>query len=474
MAERKKVKKVSLNKTSSPKKIQTKKVASKPPKKEKTVALKPNKKVTENKTEKIVMKNENENSVKKPVNGKGVPSKTVPKRSGKERTYVRPRQTERKKTGINWSILMGKKKEAQRKRLATLFVAFPLVLALLLFVFLTPTGPIEAITNSFAVIGAGKFPKSISGDTALSLKTEKNNAFVLTNTHIMGYTSAGKELYEHQHNFSSPVLETSSTRALIFNRGSTGYTVLNNSGTVFEKELDRAIMCADISENGNIAFATESKKYSAQVDVYSRRMKHRFSWYTVSGLISDIALSKNGKFVAVAVLKAKNGNFESEIHCFNTKSGKTLFTTNIEGTPIFQIENISNRYFSYTTKKGVCFVNWRNGEEKRFEETDLAPTFFKKYKNYSLAVFGENTSSTIKVIDKVGKEKAKLVYNGLIDDAVICNKNIYLLKGSKIFVLNFQGEIINTLSTEQTQNFLSATQKGIFVSDNLNLSFLKG
>jgi hypothetical protein len=233
-------------------------------------------------------------------------------------------------------------------------------------------------------------------------------------------------------------------------------------------------MCADISENGNIAFATESKKYSAQVDVYSRRMKHRFSWYTVSGLISDIALSKNGKFVAIAVLKAKNGNFESEIHCFNTKSGKTLFTTKTQGTPIFQIENVSNRYFSYTTKKGVYFVNWRNGEEKRFEETDLSPTFFKKYKNYSLAVFGENTSSTLKVIDKVGKEKAKLVYNGLIDDAAICNKNIYLLKGNKVFVLDFEGKVINTLSTEQTQNMLSVTQKGVFVTDNLSLSFLKG
>ena len=203
-------------------------------------------------------------------------------------------------------------------------------------------------------------------------------------------------------------------------------------------------------------------------------MKHKFSWYLVDGLVSDVTLSKNGKYVAIAVLKAKGGSYYSEIYCFNIKSENPIFKLSVEGTPVLALENISSKYFSYITNKAVSYVSWKKGEQKVFEESGLSPSFYKTFKNASLTVFGKNTSSTVKIIANDGTEKARLTYNGLIDDITLSGDYVYILKGNKVFVLDFKGNTVNTLTNEQSPHYITASKNGIFVAENINLTYFGG
>ena len=477
MAERKKVKKVSLSKQgetkpkairkgSSPKTLQRVK-STQTPKKQKTLP-------------KTVSK-EKKFEVKEISLEKSVPkSKTKPTTNKRPQTYPTSKnnayrsEKKSKSVGINWSILLGKKREIRRKRISKLLISLPLVILLVLFVFCTPTGPFEATVNFFSQIGGGKFPKQISGSNTVSLSGQGNVAMLLSDTHISGYTSSGKEIFSIQHDYSVPSLETSKARSLVFNRNSTGFTILNNGGAVMKRNLDKPILCADIAENGTLAFVTKSEKYSASVDIYNKKLKHKFSWYLVDGLISDVTLSKNGKFVAIAVLKAKDGSFSSEIYCFNTRSENPLFKISVEGAPVLSLQNISSKYFSYVTNAGVSYVKWRNGQQIAFNEAGLSPSFYKNCNGNSLVVYGKNTSSVVKIISLNATEKSRFVYNGLIDDATLSGKTIYILKGNKIFSFDFEGNLLNTFTSEQTAHFISSAKNGVFAAENINLTYFGG
>lgn len=390
---------------------------------------------------------------------------------GGKRTTVK--QPSKQMFSLNLGIILGKREEQRKKRLITYLVVLPFIMAILIFCLTTPTGPIEAITNGIATVGGGSFPKAVTGSKVLSLKTVENRAFLLTDTHIIGYTDSGKEMFQHQHNFSSPVLEASSTRTLVYNRESTDYVVHNNSQLIYEKKSSKPIFCADISNNGSIALVTEADKYAAQVEVFSSGMKSKFIWYLVDGLVSDIAISNNGKKIAIAVLKVKDGAFDSEIVCFDIGSETPLFTIPQKGTHILKLETVSSSQFSYVTGEGISYVKWKDGTQTSLSEGDLSPVFYKIYDNKSVAVFGKNTSCTVNIYDKKGEKLGGFTYNSLIDDVTFSNKRVYLLKSTNIYELDFEGNLLNTRVSEQSLNIISATDKGVLAADNLSLMFFE-
>ena len=487
MAERKKVQKVKLsgNNGHSAKPQAKKSGFANPSKrinKKTEKAVKPAAKQRPVSDEKIVMMPTEKKAEKVRRSSEAPKPKTAPttKKIAMERTPApvkrRPANTSgqrAKKSGPNLSIILGKKRETRRKRLITYMVVFPFVLAILLFCLLTPTGPIEAITNGVAVIGGGEYPKSVIGSRISSLKTEDNRAFLLTNTHISGYTAAGKTMFEYQHDFSNPVLRTSGARSLVYNRESTGFIVCNNSNLLYKKDLENAIYCADIADNGSVVFATDSDRYSAQVEVFARGMKSKFIWYLVNGLVSDVAISNNGKRIAIAVLKVENGAYSSEISCFNINSETPAFTISVPGTPVLKLENISSGKFAYATEKGISFVSWKNGTEMKTEESGLAPAFFKTKGKETVVVFGKNTSSTINIYDSDGNKKHSFSYNSLADDISVYGDRVYILKSSKIYVMDLDGNLLETKTSEQPLWGIAASQNGVFAVDNLSVSHFK-
>lgn len=373
-------------------------------------------------------------------------------------------------TGPNLSVVLGNKLKAQRKRLVYYIISLIIIGSVLVFSAVSPTGPIEKITNSFALLGGGKNPASLNGTSVKSVKTANDKIFVLTDSHLDCFTKTGNEFLSYQHNFSNPVLEVSSERSLVYNRESTSFIVANNSDKIFEKNLEFSIFCADISDSGSVAFATKSSGYAAQVQVFAKNMKQTFSWYLVDGLISDIALSNNGKYLAVSVLKVNNGAFNSSIYCFKTDSEQPIFTIEKTKEPIVSLETISKNYFSFVSQNGVSFVNFKNGTVQKDDADASLPTYLKADKKGALAVFGNTSNVEIVRFNKKGEKVFEFVHNGLIDDIAYSNGIVYIMRSNSIFSYDTEGNEIKTVVLEQKPQHIVSIDKKVFVVDNLNLS----
>lgn len=372
-------------------------------------------------------------------------------------------------TGL--SVINGKKNENQKKRLITICVSFIIIASILIFWLTSPTGPIERITNAFTIMGGGDYPAVLTGTKVVSLQNVNNKSFILTNSHLCGYNLSGKNFLLLQHNFSNPVLDVSQERTLIYNRESNRFIIANNSGPIFEESLDQSIFCADIADNGSVAFVSDSTSYSAQISIFDKNMKQYYSWYLADGLVSDISLSNNGKYIALAVLKVKDGVFSSEIYCLNTSEKDPIFIKKLEDETIFKIESVSSSNFVYVSDKKVNFVDWETGESSN-KNIFESPSYFDKISDFYLALYGEANHSDVILYDDSGEVEHQFEYNGIIDGISIYDEKIYILSGNKITYWDFVDKNENIINLEGKSDFIIGIDDGVLSINNINIDFI--
>ena len=483
MAERKKVQKTKAKQV--PKKAPAPK---RQPVKSAPKAAKPQRlKQPRQQDEKIIMKPENQ-AVKKPrpvKNTKSVKPKTEKAPVAQRTKSTPPRQRKaaatKRRRSVNialptaqelFSVVLGKRQEVRRKRLITTAITLVVVLSVLIFCLTSPTGPIERITNAFALIGGGSYPADLSGGETLSLKSYNEKAFVLSNSHLTGYNSSGKEFINFQHNFSNPVLETSAERVLIYNRESNGFIVANNSNIIFEESLSNSIYCGAIGKNGSMAFVISAQSYAAQVLVFNKSMKQYYSWYLADGLITDIALSNDGDCVALSVLKVKNGIFASEIYCLDTDEETPVFVKEIKDESVIELEVLSSGEFMYISNESTGLVDFDSGEITLIGANNQSPTYFKSTGDAALAVYSEAARSQVYVFDNDGDTEMFFEYNGIIEDITYYDETFFVLSGNQISVLDNLGKQINAITLNQKPAFIAALDDGgVIATDNLHINY---
>jgi len=177
----------------------------------------------------------------------------------------------------------------------------------------------ETIHTALANMGGtGGFPIDVSGKNVLESKGQGRNTVVLTDTGVLSYNSAGKEIYNRQHSFSNPALEVSGGRALIFDRGGKEISMETSGKTLFKRKFENNILNAAISENGNYAVVTESAGYEAAMYVYDRdNAPTPFTWFSYDNYVVALGISPDGKKAAVAGIRAEEGDIISTVFVFD-------------------------------------------------------------------------------------------------------------------------------------------------------------
>jgi hypothetical protein len=274
-----------------------------------------------------------------------------------------------------------------------------------------------------------------------------------------------------QHNFSNPVLSVSKERTLIYNRESNKFLISNNSGILFEQNLEKPIYCADISNNGSVAFACESASYSAQVLVFDKNMKQYYTWYLADGLISDISLSNNGEYLAVAVLMVKNGAYYTKIYCLDTDEKNPVFVKELPDEAIYNLDCVSSANFVYTSNKKISFLKWKTGEVVNSNNYN-APSYFNKESKFNLAVYGEANHSDIVLYNSSVEIKNQFEYNGIIDNISVFDDTVFVLTGNKIIYFDFETKNQKTLNLENNFKYILGVNDGVLGIDNTSINYI--
>ena len=371
-------------------------------------------------------------------------------------------------------VIKGKKqKRIARAKVVSVFSAI-LIIAVLILKLLFPIGVIETLQHFFKTLGVGDFPVEIADNEVIDVSCNSNTYAILTSARVYTVTNSGKILSDLPHGYNNPVVKTSNTRYLVYGQGKNEYDIYVNGDKRFSKSLDSGIICADISDSGVFAVATYSKSYASTVNVYNLKGKNIFNWNSATDIINSVAVSKNGKKLAVSTLNTKGGKKYSKIHIFNFKNTDSENTYTFDDDFVYNLVSNSKGFFA-VMNKSFTFINWNN-KEKFSEKSDYSIKFFKNRSKISVAVFtrGDNQyDNIIYVLGNNGKVINKFKYSGAIKDISLKGSRVFVYADSKVTLFNGNAEIIGTVKCDDLGRKIIATDSKRFslIYDNKINSF---
>ncbi len=279
-------------------------------------------------------------------------------------------------------ILRGDISERNSKILKVVSVV---VLILMLFVLLmsqvrgTTFSSIRDGYNNFfsSVGGGGGYPYQVNSSDIKKVDVLNGDIYILYNDRSVTLDGSAKEIRSFEHSYATPALSKSTDRALIYDRGGNQFRVENRTEILYEGETSDGedIITANIGQKGNVALGTLSGSATSRLTVWNSTYdKKQFVWNCSDYTITSTALSDNGKYVAVSVMGAEDGDIYSKIYVFDFDYSDPVSEIEYPGTAILAVNFSDN-----DTVVGV-------GDNKI--------SFIKKLKNNTDIDFGTSTLST--------------------------------------------------------------------------------
>lgn len=372
--------------------------------------------------------------------------KHLGKRPPQKRT-LRPNSTPRggrPRPSEDLKVIRGGKTAKKIKRVITLLVVGLLVSAIIILHFSAPTGIVEYLQNSYAALGSGPgFPIAPSGGKLENIYSSGNSLLILSDTLVEAYNENGREIYSRQHGFGNPVLVPQKTRTLVYDRGGTGVKLYNMHTVLFDKKLENSILAAAIARNGTCAFATRSRGYAAQVEVVNRNFSSIFKWYSPEELINAVALSGDGKYLAVSAVNASAGEYLSHLYIFNIRNPKPQpdVALAFENTLILSLEVTAGR-LSAVSENSITSVEWSGGGRVDHPLDGTLQLFKTGEQGKSVLVTGRSDSRDhmqLAVLSPAAAELGKFEVSGTVRDAVISGDTVFCLTEHHLTAYSIDG-----------------------------------
>lgn len=346
----------------------------------------------------------------------------------------------------NMNVIKGNKLQRMRKFQTTLASVVAVTLIFTILSLLLPVGIFENVNNLLAMLGKGGYPIELYGSQTLNAVSGGNYYYVLTDTNLGIRSNNGKDILSISHGFTKPVLKTTATRALAFDQGGTDLFIANLREKVIEREFEDTILNAAISRCGVYAVAHNADNYSSVVSVYSKNDKLLYEWYSADETVNNIAVSPNGKKIAVSTVSASGGKLISKLYVFGYESANPLYTLDLGDSAVYNIDTSLRSGFSVVTSGGFKFISWSKYKISEYT-TELQITSFKANSNGMVAVstlVGNKSDNKIAVFNSRGKKISEFSFHGIISDIQISRNHIYCMGESVVSIYSKNGELLRT------------------------------
>lgn len=344
-----------------------------------------------------------------------------------------------------YRVIKGNKSKNRLKRFLKLTACLPVIAIILLANFMTPTGIIETASNFMVELGSGDDSVNLQSNKITDFRNDGGRISVLSDTYLELYNANAKQMLCHQHGFSTPQLKTSDSRVLVFDRGGKGFKIFNNSKMLLDEKLQATIISADISRNGSMAFVTESTGYLAQVSVFDKDLKNKFTFYSSEKRITDAALNNRGRKLAVSEIFVENGVCSSTVSVYNFSDSKPVFVEKFENEIITSLINTGSRILAVGSKT-IAYLSW-NGKHKELPSLNNSLIKFKVINNKN-AIFVTGSinglsKSCVSVYNSKGVQISSFDFDDNITDISLASDTIWILSGNTVKKYSAEGKFID-------------------------------
>lgn len=342
------------------------------------------------------------------------------------------------------------KSRKNRRRAILLSVVALICVSLFTFYLITPTGIIEYFQNNYAVSqDLGDSYMVDPNSTVEQFSSNNNAAFLLSSTYFEIFNKRGNNVLYFKHGFSSPVMETSPARVLVYDRGGKKFKVFNYSTVIYERTLKNNIYSADISRDGKCAFVTDSNSHSSELFVYDDDQELIYNWKCSGNLLSSVSFNESGTKVATAEIFTEGGILSSKVNLFNMSDESPSNTILFDGEIITSLFNCSGKLIA-ASESNVYIMNWKNGEYTTISTDGIISFLSSDIDDQLMIVFSredKQTYNNICLYNNDFEKVASFTVNAVLADVISDEKGVYAVYDNKLCKYDLQGNLTDTVTS---------------------------
>ena len=328
------------------------------------------------------------------------------------------------------------------------------------------------LEDLFAEVQHGNgYPYKISGSKVNNenFKIIDKDLFLLSDTTLSVTNTSAKEMHKSQHCYQNPMLKVSSTRAVVYDLGGKNLEITSRSKTLHTAAMNNNIISAAVSNYETFAAVTEAKGFLGQLSVFAKNGRDVYYKYNFADhYITDVAISENGKSVAVCGSTAKDGSIISTVYVFDYKSEEPKVKLNYDDNMFICVEYLSNGNVVAVGDRLISVINAKNGskEDYFYDNKNLIGFDINKKEGILLALSlsedGNNTNMV--VINKNGKVDKSFHTEHSVKAVSFNHGKLAALAYGEVYVYNFSGKKINSFNVgNDVKNIRLFSSKDIYV-----------
>ena len=336
-------------------------------------------------------------------------------------------------------------------------VILAVIAALLLSARLVGKVAMSNITDSLRQIktifskGQG-FPYTIGDTDVQKIEAIGNRIMIIGEEEGRVLDRKAGELYKFRLLSEKSKVITFNGRALVYSNGSQKVVMQSKTEELGSIEEDGDVITATIAKNGWFATSYSVEGSQSVLTVYNNRFEKEFVWNCSNERINAIALSPNGKSVAISAMGVENAEIYSRVIIFNTKEAKPVYDSKVKGTLFLEIYFPSKDAVVAVGDNKTLVLGTDGKKTDELNYTENSFLFSEADEKGNVAVccseFG-GTKSLITVFKKDGSKACSISVQGTPASIDIGSKKVAVIVGNEIIVYNFKGEEKKRIQTAE-------------------------
>ena len=177
---------------------------------------------------------------------------------------------------------------------------------------------------------------NISGNTDVAVVNDKLAVLSDSSLTVFNPTNA-KKTYSFEHGYTNPVMLSSGNYICIYDRGSTRLRLDTTSKQLYEKTVDRNIICASLAPNGTVAYASFSDDADCELTVITKTERKKMTLPIKGGYITRIAVNSSGTKCTYVTVSSTDAVITSTVHTINVGDSEDTATAEFQSSNILDV-----------------------------------------------------------------------------------------------------------------------------------------
>lgn len=291
------------------------------------------------------------------------------------------------------------------------------------------------------------FSVSTQSDTVYDFEPFNDGFVLLTENGIAYIGKSGDTSASQQITYSSPAIEINGNRTVIYDRGSTSYSLMRNEKLYAQQKTDNRIIDFALSKKDNYAIAVKDENAKSILFGMDARGKIIYQWNCPKGYISDIAITESGGKVAVTVIDSENATLNSTVYILDFEYDSAYAQFEYKAETVLGVKFLSNRKLQAVTDKNVYCISGKDQQVVyEYGTDDICYCDFSE-KNTAVITksYSNDDSFTLSLFSTSGKLRSSVALNGKVRGLSVSDKSAAVLFADKTETYSKRGKLVGSV-----------------------------